>query len=81
MAQELIARMLGVRHEGVTEAAGRLEKAGLIRYRRGHINRAQSIGDRATDLRVLCRDQERIRSLAARDNGGLDSSIADQYVY
>jgi len=37
MTQELIANMLGVRREGVTEAAGRLHRAGLIEYRRGHI--------------------------------------------
>jgi CRP-like cAMP-binding protein len=37
MTQELIANMLGVRREGVTEAAGHLQKAGLIEYHRGHI--------------------------------------------
>ena len=37
MTQELIANMLGVRREGVTEAAGKLQAAGLIKYSRGHI--------------------------------------------
>ncbi len=37
MTQELIANMLGVRREGVTEAAGHLKKAGLIEYQRGHV--------------------------------------------
>lgn len=37
MTQELIANMLGVRREGVTEAAGKLHKLGVIEYRRGHI--------------------------------------------
>lgn len=37
MTQELIANMLGVRREGVTEAAGNVQRAGLIEYRRGHI--------------------------------------------
>ena len=37
MTQELIANMLGVRREGVTEAAGRLQGYGYISYRRGHI--------------------------------------------
>jgi len=37
MTQELVANMLGVRREGITEAAGRLQQAGIISYRRGHI--------------------------------------------
>ncbi len=37
MTQELVASMLGVRREGVTEAAGKLQRAGVISYRRGHI--------------------------------------------
>jgi CRP-like cAMP-binding protein len=37
ITQELIASMLGVRREGITESAGNLQRAGLISYRRGHI--------------------------------------------
>ncbi len=37
MTQELIAKMLGVRREGVTEAASKLQKLGIIEYHRGHI--------------------------------------------
>jgi CRP-like cAMP-binding protein len=37
MTQELVASMLGVRREGITQAAGNLQRAGLVRYRRGHI--------------------------------------------
>ena len=37
MTQELIASMLGVRREGVTEAAGGLQRAGIVSYSRGHI--------------------------------------------
>ena len=37
MTQELVAGMLGVRREGITEAAGHLQREGLITYRRGHI--------------------------------------------
>lgn len=38
MTQELVASMLGVRREGITEAAGKLQHAGFISYRRGHIS-------------------------------------------
>jgi CRP-like cAMP-binding protein len=49
MTQELIANMLGVRREGVTEAAGRLQKLGVITYSRGHI----AVTDRP-QLEQLC---------------------------
>lgn len=44
MTQELIANMLGVRREGVTEAAGRLQNYGYISYRRGHITVLDRVG-------------------------------------
>jgi CRP-like cAMP-binding protein len=50
MTQELIANMLGVRREGVTEAAGKLHRAGLIDYERGHI----AVLDRAGLERRTC---------------------------
>jgi CRP-like cAMP-binding protein len=50
MTQELIANMLGVRREGVTEAAGNLQRAGLIRYSRGRIE----VLDRAGLEKTVC---------------------------
>jgi len=50
MTQELIANMLGVRREGVTEAAGRLQRLSLIKYTRGHI----LVLDRAGLERHVC---------------------------
>jgi len=44
MTQELVAGLLGVRRESVTEAAGKLRDAGYIRYRRGHISILDRIG-------------------------------------
>jgi hypothetical protein len=38
MTHELVASILGVRREGITEVAGKLQRAGVIRYRRGHIS-------------------------------------------
>ena len=62
MTQELIATMLGVRREGVTEAAGKLQKAGIIRYRRGHI----SVLDRAKLEKHSCECYEVVRRETAR---------------
>ena len=42
MTQELIANMLGVRREGVTDAAGKLQRLGVIAYSRGHITMLRS---------------------------------------
>jgi CRP-like cAMP-binding protein len=50
MTQELIANMLGVRREGVTEAAGKLQRLGVIEYRRGHI----TVKDRPRLERLSC---------------------------
>ena len=50
MTQELIANMLGVRREGVTEAAGKLQKLGVITYKRGHI----TVTDRIKLERLCC---------------------------
>ncbi|KAA0890612.1 Crp/Fnr family transcriptional regulator [Pusillimonas sp. ANT_WB101] len=44
MTQELIANMLGVRREGVTEAALKLQSAGLIQYARGHVSVLDRVG-------------------------------------
>jgi CRP-like cAMP-binding protein len=44
MTQELVASMLGVRREGITEAAGKLQQAGFIRYRRGQMAVLQRAG-------------------------------------
>jgi CRP-like cAMP-binding protein len=63
VTQELIANMLGVRREGVTEAAGRLHAAGLITYRRGHItvlDRAQLERRSCECYRVVRKEYDRL---------------------
>jgi CRP-like cAMP-binding protein len=57
MTQELIANMLGVRREGVTEAAGRLQQLGVIRYARGKI----IVLDRAQLERLSCECYEVVK--------------------
>jgi CRP-like cAMP-binding protein len=62
MTQELIANMLGVRREGVTEAAGKLQKAGLIRYSRGRI----TVLDRVALERRACECYQVVRRESER---------------
>jgi CRP-like cAMP-binding protein len=62
MTQELIANMLGVRREGVTEAAGKLQNAGVILYHRGRIE----VIDRLKLERMVCECYEVVRQEYAR---------------
>lgn len=62
MTQELIANMLGVRREGVTEAAGRLQRAGVIEYRRGKI----TVIDRPRLETMSCECYEVVRTETMR---------------
>lgn len=70
VTQELIGSMLGVRREGITEVAGRLQKMGLINYQRGHIK----VVDRAGLEELSCecyeagkREFNRLMSPVSRD--------------
>jgi CRP-like cAMP-binding protein len=69
MTQELIANMLGVRREGVTDAAGKLQRAGVIEYNRGRIR----VLDRPRLERLTCECYEVVKKEFARllpwDNG------------
>ena len=69
MTHELIANMLGVRREGVTEAALKLQVAGLIRYARGHITVLDRSGleSRACECYAVVK-KEYDRLLPERDN-------------
>ena len=62
MTQELIANMLGVRREGVTEAAGKLQREGIIEYSRGRIR----VLDRARMETTTCECYEVVRKEFAR---------------
>jgi CRP-like cAMP-binding protein len=72
MTQDLIANMLGVRREGVTEAAGKLQKLGVIRYSRGRIK----VLDRPQLERLCCecygvvkKETDRLQQLVAGRRG------------
>ena len=74
MTQELIANMLGVRREGVTDAAGKLQKLGVIKYSRGKI----TVLDRPHLERLSCecygvvkRESDRLEALHSRSRPGL----------
>ena len=71
MTQELIANMLGVRREGVTESAGRLQKLGVVRYSRGRI----TVLDRPKLEQLSCecyavvkRESDRLQAMIAGDS-------------
>ncbi len=79
MTQELVASMLGVRREGITEAASKLQREGYIRYRRGHIAVLQRSGleGRACECYAVVK-KEMTRLLSdVRHREGI-STVADQ---
>jgi hypothetical protein len=67
MTQELIANMIGVRREGVTEAAGKLQKLGAIEYSRGRI----TVLDRPQLERLSCECYAVVRKESDRLLSGL----------
>ncbi len=80
MTQELIAHRLGVRREGITEAAGKLQAQGLIHYSRGHITVSDRLGleARACECyRVVKQEYDRLLPRARspqRDSGPVFSA-------
>lgn len=80
MTQELVAHMLGVRREGITLAAGKLQAAGCIRYRRGHI----TLLDRGELERRVCEcygvvKQEMARLLTIPATAGTNAAPAGRW--
>jgi len=79
MTQELIANMLGVRREGVTDAAGKLQTLGVIRYQRGHI----TVLDRPKLEELSCecyevvkRETDRLEAASASPTASSESQAA-----
>ncbi len=79
MTQELIANMLGVRREGVTEAAGKLDELGIIRYVRGKITvlNRPSLEQRCCECyAVVKRETDRLRPPPYRNYADLAEATA-----
>ena len=66
LTQEFLGMMLGVRRTTVTEVMGKLQKAGLVRYRRGHVTHPRSRSAAAARLRMLRHLEAGIRPAARR---------------
>jgi CRP-like cAMP-binding protein len=85
MTHELVAGMLGVRREGVTEAAGSLQSAGWIRYRRGHISviRRSGLETRACECYAVVKNEMRRLlpdMLYRQESSQPDTSVRDEVV-
>lgn len=63
ITQEMVANILGVRREGITEAAGNLQRAGLISYRRGHISVTNRAGLEARSCECYAVVKKELRRL------------------
>ncbi len=68
ITQELIAIMLGVSREGITEAAGNLQRAGLVSYRRGHITVLDRPGLKASTCECYYVVKKEFQRLQPREN-------------
>lgn len=75
MTHELIAQILGVRREGITEAAGKLQSAGLISYHRGHI----TVLDRSGLEKGACECYQVVRNEFARLLPGRTATKSGHY--
>jgi CRP-like cAMP-binding protein len=78
MTHELIAAALGVRREGITEAAGNLQRTGCIRYRRGHItvlDRAKLEARACECYAVLRKELRRLRSDVQHREGAAVAAV------
>ena len=65
LTQEYLAAMIGVRRSGVTEAAGELQRSGLITYNHGHIKIIDSKGLQKSACECYVQDRDRFRKLLA----------------